>query len=51
MFYTTNKSGGGSGLGLNIVYNLVMFKLKGKLDFYSEYKKGVTFIIRIPKNG
>nr|MDC2856913.1 HAMP domain-containing sensor histidine kinase [Ningiella sp. W23] len=30
-FYTTNRAGGGSGLGMNIVYNLVVHRLKGQI--------------------
>ncbi|SFI26783.1 Signal transduction histidine kinase [Tindallia magadiensis] len=49
MFYTTDRKGGGSGLGLSIVYNLVHYKLKGTLNFSSEPGQGVFFKISIPK--
>lgn len=47
-FFTTNRENGGSGLGLNIVYNLVSVNLKGLIDCKSELEKGTTFIIEIP---
>ena len=42
------KRGQGTGLGLNIVYNLVTQKLKGKIDCSSTYGHGVEFAIQIP---
>lgn len=47
-FFTTNRAGGGSGLGLHIVYNLVTSSLKGKIDVTSEEGKGTTFTMEIP---
>jgi len=47
-FFTTNRAGGGSGLGMNIVYNLVAQKLGGKLSVESAVGKGVTFTIEVP---
>ena len=47
-FFTTNREGGGSGLGLNIVYNLVETKLKGKIEVKSLIGVGVTFILTFP---
>ncbi|EKO3663816.1 HAMP domain-containing histidine kinase, partial [Vibrio metschnikovii] len=49
-FYTSKRGYGGSGLGLNLVFNLVKQKLNGDLKFESEINHGVKFIIRIPKN-
>lgn len=49
-FYTTKRGRGGSGLGLNLVFNLVKQKLQGELEFDSEIGKGVHFTIRIPKD-
>lgn len=49
-FVTTNREGGGTGLGMNILYNLVVQKLKGKVDFKSEVDQGVTFIFNLPMN-
>ncbi|MCB0192051.1 MAG: PAS domain-containing sensor histidine kinase [Anaerolineae bacterium] len=47
-FFTTARERGGSGLGLNIVYNLVTQKLKGDITCKSEFGKGTQFVIRIP---
>lgn len=47
-FFTTNREKGGSGLGLNIVYNIVTDKLGGDIRCESTGQKGSTFIIRIP---
>lgn len=47
-FFTTNRQGGGSGLGLNIVYNLITQKLKGRITCESNPGEGVKFIIDIP---
>jgi signal transduction histidine kinase len=46
-FFTTDKQVG-TGLGLNIVYNLVDQKLKGNITCSSESGKGVTFRINFP---
>ena len=48
-FRATNKSIG-TGLGLSIVREIVN-KLKGSVDFRSEYKVGTTFIITVPTGG
>jgi|GEM_PF-858323 len=47
-FFTTRRGAGGSGLGLNIVYNIVTQKLGGKLRVDSEIGKGTTFIMNLP---
>ena len=47
-FFSTNKEGGGSGLGLNIVYNLVTTNLKGTIECESKINEGTIFIIRVP---
>lgn len=46
-FYTSDKRRG-TGLGLNIVYNLVKQKLGGSISCESESGKGVLFRIEIP---
>jgi len=47
-FFTTNRDGGGSGLGLNIVYNIVTNGLNGTINATSELGKGLKFIIKFP---
>ncbi|NLD49963.1 MAG: substrate-binding domain-containing protein [Clostridiaceae bacterium] len=47
-FFTTKRGQGGSGLGLNIVYNIVTNEYKGSIKCKSRIGKGTTFIIRIP---
>jgi PAS domain S-box-containing protein len=47
-FFTTNRGNGGSGLGLNILYNLVTRVLRGKVRCESELGRGTTFIIKFP---
>ncbi|WP_456295726.1 ATP-binding protein [Vibrio sp. AK197] len=49
-FYTTKRGKGGSGLGLNLVFNLVKQKLKGDLEFESEPGQGVHFTLILPKS-
>ena len=48
-FITTKRNAGGTGLGLNIVYNLVHQRLKGSLELISKENLGTKFIINIPK--
>ncbi|MGL5256866.1 MAG: sensor histidine kinase [Proteocatella sp.] len=48
-FFTTNRDNGGSGLGLNIVYNLVKHQLLGSIYAESEVGKFSRFTIKIPK--
>lgn len=49
-FFTTKRGQGGSGLGLNVVYNLVTQKLKGTLDVIriSPHGLGFTIVFDIP---
>lgn len=47
-FFTTNRQGGGSGLGLHIVYNLVTHKLNGTIACKSTVGQGTTFTIKLP---
>jgi len=47
-FFTTKRNQGGTGLGLNIVYNLVTQKLNGKIKCVSSPGKGTKFMIEIP---
>lgn len=47
-FYTTKRGLGGSGLGLNIVYNLVTGLLHGNIHCESKLGEGSRFIIEFP---
>ncbi|MDQ2087277.1 substrate-binding domain-containing protein [Herbivorax sp. ANBcel31] len=47
-FFTTKRGKGGTGLGLNIVYNIVNKEFKGKIKCKSKLGNGATFIIIIP---
>ncbi|AWB65020.1 hypothetical protein C2869_00545 [Saccharobesus litoralis] len=47
-FFTTKRSSGGSGLGLNIVYNLVTQRLGGKIECESYKGKGTEFKMQFP---
>jgi len=46
-FFTTNREKGGSGLGLNIIYNIVTTTLGGSIICNSIENKGVEFIVEI----
>ncbi|MGF1696429.1 ATP-binding protein [Vibrio lamellibrachiae] len=48
-FFTSKRGKGGSGLGLNLVFNLVKQKLCGELQFESQPDKGVKFTITMPQ--
>lgn len=50
-FFTTRRGQGGSGLGLNILYNLVTGTLKGNVHVESALGEGTTFYLDIPNNG
>ncbi|MFC5471357.1 sensor histidine kinase [Cohnella suwonensis] len=47
-FFTTNRAGGGTGLGMHIVYNLVTQSLGGTIRCESNPGIGTEFIIQIP---
>lgn len=47
-FYTTNRENGGSGLGLNIIYNIITSQLNGVVKCESTYGEGATFLISYP---
>jgi predicted ATPase/signal transduction histidine kinase len=47
-FFTTARHRGGTGLGLNIVYNLVTQKLQGTISVHSEVGLGTQFMITLP---
>lgn len=48
-FFTTKEVGKGTGLGLNLVYNIVR-KHKGTIDVKSEPGKGTVFSVKLPVN-
>lgn len=48
-FFTTKEIGKGTGLGLNIVYNVIK-KHGGKIDVDSQVGVGTTFTIQLPAN-
>ncbi len=47
-FFTTSRKSGGSGLGMNIIYNLVVGNLSGSIMCESEQEKGTQFLIKLP---
>ena len=48
-FFTTSRGSGGSGLGLNIVYNIATRKLKGRIALDSGPGRGTAFTLRFPR--
>ncbi|WP_284244302.1 YfiR/HmsC family protein [Thalassotalea insulae] len=48
-FFTTKRSSGGTGLGMNIVYNIIQQKLHGDIKVSSELSQGSRFVITIPQ--
>ena len=47
-FFTTKRGEGYSGLGLNIVYNLVTIIFNGEIYCSKTEGGGTTFVIKIP---
>jgi len=47
-FFTTKRGSGGSGLGMNIVYNLAVHQLCGSISCQSSIGKGTSFLLRFP---
>ncbi len=47
-FYTTRRNQGGSGLGMNIVHNLIIQTLNGTIELKTAVEEGVKFTIIIP---
>ncbi|MBT9491530.1 MAG: PAS domain S-box protein [Paucibacter sp.] len=47
-FFTTKMGAGGTGLGLNIVYNIVTGILGGQIELQSEWGSGSRFVMRLP---
>ena len=48
-FFTTRRGQGGTGLGLNIVYNLVVKQFNGSITARSTLGQGTQFLLRIPR--
>lgn len=49
-FFTTKRGQGGSGLGLNIVYNLATQRFKGSVTLDSQPGQGATFTLLLTKD-
>ncbi|MDY6903253.1 MAG: response regulator [Thermodesulfobacteriota bacterium] len=49
-FFTTKEVGKGTGLGMNVAYNIIQ-NHGGTIDVKSEVGKGTTFEIRVPVSG
>ena len=47
-FFTTRRTGGGTGLGLNIAFNIVTQRLGGTISVRSAAGEGTKFRISIP---
>jgi len=47
-FYTTRRNRGGTGLGLNIVYNLVVQKLGGRIEAEGAPGRGLSIRLQLP---
>jgi len=48
-FFTTQRGRGGTGLGLNIVYNLIVKRFGGTIGVESTLEQGTTFNIQLPR--
>jgi two-component system, NtrC family, sensor kinase len=48
-FVTTRRGQGGTGLGLNIVFNLIVKQFGGTITVSSTLGKGASFVLRIPR--
>ncbi|MBZ9611537.1 ATP-binding protein [Rheinheimera maricola] len=47
-FVTSNRGGGGSGLGTYILYNLITQGLNGRIDLIDDVQTGVHFAMLLP---
>ena len=47
-FFTTKRNKGGTGLGMNIVFNVIEQKLAGHINISSKLGKGVTCEVTLP---
>jgi len=48
-FVTTRRGQGGTGLGLNIVYNLIAKQFAGTITVSSTLGQGAAFLVRLPR--
>ncbi|MDT8998848.1 PAS domain S-box protein [Paucibacter sp. APW11] len=48
-FFTTKMGRGGTGLGLNIVYNIITGILGGQVELHSEAGHGCRFVFTLPR--
>ncbi len=48
-FFTTKRGSGSTGLGLNIVYNLVTSKLGGRIELFCDGERGARFVLTLPR--
>lgn len=48
-FVTTRRGQGGTGLGLNIVFNLIAKQFGGTITVSSTLGQGATFLLRLPR--
>ncbi|WDE05499.1 DUF4154 domain-containing protein [Thalassomonas viridans] len=48
-FFTTKRNKGGTGLGMNIVYNIISKNLAGEITVSSAPEQGATFTITLPQ--
>ncbi|MCU7918305.1 MAG: hypothetical protein KZQ95_08085 [Candidatus Thiodiazotropha sp. (ex Epidulcina cf. delphinae)] len=49
-FFTTNRDGGSTGLGLNLVYNIITGNLGGTIRVESDMGVGTRFVIVFPRH-
>ncbi len=49
-FFTTKLGQGGSGLGMNIVYNIVTGIMGGTIELHSVVNEGTTFRLTMPRS-
>ena len=47
-FFTTKRNKGGTGLGMNIVFNVIEQKLAGHINISSKLGEGVTCEVTLP---
>lgn len=47
-FVSSKKADGNTGLGLHIIYNLIVQGLQGEIDYVANKKRGACFLIKIP---